>query len=271
MAIGKLFRDGLPFSVVPANGVATAEITPGRTIEQIILQLGGTSLTKAMLTMIKLKANGKVIWEATGSQIDKLNAFRGYASDAAFLPIIFTELKGRDRVDQFVGAFDTSKGIKNITLEVTVAGATAPTIKIHLLESAPQKANYSPVIAKVLRYPFDKASGGRLPVSLPFGGTGAVLKRLHIEHGVADNVTAVTLKQDGLVVHESDAASNAYLNSLHGRTNQTKTYSLDFGIDDNSMNLLDTRDMRSLEFLIDFGAADSGYVIAEYLDTLGNL
>lgn len=277
MAIGKLFREGLPFNNVVNSGVATAEITPGRTLECILLELGGT-FTKAMITQLRLKANGKVIFEATGTQIDKLNAFRGLATDAAYLPIFFVETKGRDRVDQMVGAFDTSVGIKNISIEVTIAGATSPTLKMYLQESKPQTdkngdpLSYMPVMSKVLRYPFSIGNGGKLPITLPFGNTGAVLKRLHVEYaGTAGNVKSAVLKQDGLIVHESGNASNNFMNTVFGRSNQTKLYSLDFGIDDNSMNLLDTRDARSLEFLLDLTAGDNGTVIAEYLDTLGNL
>ena len=34
---------------------------------------------------------------------------------------------------------------------------------------------------------------------------------------------------------------------------------------------LDTRDARSLEWLLTFSGADSGVVLVEYLDVLGNL
>jgi hypothetical protein len=97
MAVGKLLRLGLPFSNVVATGVATASVTPGRTIHRIILKLGGTSLTKAMLTLIKVKANGKVVFEGTGSQIDKLMTYRGITANAAYLTLDFSEIRGRHR------------------------------------------------------------------------------------------------------------------------------------------------------------------------------
>lgn len=55
MSVGKLTRYGLPFSNVVATGVATNQVTPGRTLENLRLKLGGT-FTKAMITDIKLKA-----------------------------------------------------------------------------------------------------------------------------------------------------------------------------------------------------------------------
>jgi hypothetical protein len=274
MSVGKMFRPGLPFSPLAAggNGVTTVTITPGRTIEGLCLGLGGTTFTYAMLTDIKVKANAKTIFNATGSQIDKINKFRGMAYPATFLPIMFTEFFGRDYVDQMAGAFDTSQGVESLTMEVTYAGATAPTLKLMLLESPPQAAGYSPVMAKVLRYPWSVGTGGQLPIQLPFGEkNGAVIKRIHIEHGVASNVTGVVVKENSIVVHDSLKLDNDSLNQLNGLTNQTTTYSIDFMADRNIKNCMDTRKDKSLELIPTFAAADSGFAIVEYLDVLGNL
>lgn len=276
MGVGKLTRKGLPHSNVVANGVATSNVTPGRTINNLQLKLGGTSLTKAMLAMIKIKANGKVIFEGTGTQFDKLNAYRGQTTDAAYLDLPFFERAGLTEYDRAVGGFDTSQGIANITTEITIAGATAPTLETILTESAQQAdtngnaAPFAGVIAKVLRYPFAMATGGTLPITVPFGPqNGAVIKRLHIEH--TGNMTGINVKQDGLVIHESLKAENEYEQKRWGRVPQTNLYTIDFMVDGNVNKALDTRSARSLEWLPTFSAADSGYVIVEYLDTLGNI
>lgn len=276
MSVGRLTRYGLPFSNVVPSGTATNNVTPGRTLEQMQLKLGGTSLTKAMLSLIKIKANGKVIIEATGTELDKINAYRGEAANAAFLPIQFTDYSLIQELDRQVGSFDTSLGIANITTEVTVTGATAPTLTPILVESAQQKdssgnaAPYAALLSKVLRYPYNIATGGRLPVTVPFGAqNGAIIKRLHVFHG--GNMTGATVKQDGLVVHESVAAENSYMQTKHGKAPQANVYTIDFVVDGNIKKALDTRDARSLEWLFDFSGADTGNVIVEYLDPLGNL
>lgn len=276
MSVGKLTRYGLPFSNVVAAGTATNQITPGRTLENFRLKLGGTTFTKAMISALKIKANGKVIVEGTGSDIDKLNAYRGVAGDAAFLDIFFADYGLNNELDRMVGAFDTSLGISNITSEITIAGATAPTLTPILIESAAQKdktgeaAPFAPLISKLLRYPFNISTGGKLPVNVPFGPqSGSIIKRLHVFHG--GNMTGATVKQDGLVVHESVAAENAYELARHRRVPQLNVYTIDFVADGNIRNALDTRDARSLEWLFDFSAADTGTVYVEYLDPLGNL
>lgn len=276
MAVGKLITYGLPFSNVVPSGTATNQVTPGRTLENFQIKLGGTALTKSMLSLVRVKANGKTIIEGSGTELDKLNAYRGNATNAAFLDIHFADYSLNNEFDRMVSAFDTSTGISNITSEVTIAGATAPVLTPILVQSAQQKSRngealpFAPLLAKVLRYPFSQATGGRLAVTVPFGAqNGAIIKRLHVLHG--GNMTGATVKQDGLVIHESVADENAYMQTKHGRVPQSNMYTIDFVVDGDIRKALDTRDARSLEWLFDFSAADSGTVIVEYLDLLGNL
>ncbi len=275
MSVGKLQRYGLPFANVVNSGTATNQITPGRTLELLQLKLGGT-FTKAMITLFKLKANGRTLIEGTGAELDKINAYRGIATNAAFLDVAFFDEQMFDHLDRQVTSFDTSQGVSNITTEVTIAGATSPVLTPILVESASQKnrtgdaAPYATLVGKILRYPFSIANGGQLPVTVPFGkDSGAIIKRMHVFHG--GNMTGATVKQDGLVVHESVQAENANMQVRSGRVPQTNVYTIDFVTDGNIRNALDTRDAKSLEWLMTFSAADNGYILVEYLDTLGNL
>lgn len=276
MSVGTLVRYGLPFSNVVANGTATNQITPGRTLETLRLKLGGTALTKAMLDLVKIKANGKIIIEASGDQLSKLAAYRGESVDAAFLDVDFADSSMLSLFDQQVSAFDTSQGIMSITSEVKIVGATAPELTPILVETAQQKdragnaAPYAPLMTKLLRYPFNIATGGQLPVTVPFGPqNGAIIKRLHVFHG--GNMTAAVVKQDGLIVHESVDAENDFYLKKHGRVPQANVYTIDFCAEGNIADALNTRDARSLEWLLTFSDADNGYVLVEYLDTLGNM
>lgn len=276
MSVGKIVRYGLPFSNVVATGVATNSITPGRTLEDFKLKLGGTAFTKAMISNIKVKANGKVIIEGSGAQLDALNAYTGETVNAAFLDLAFADHSMQDEFSRIVSAFDTSLGIANITSEVTIAGATAPTLTPILVESAAQKlatgdaAPYAPLLKKILSYPFAMATGGQLPVTVPFGPkNGAIIKRLHVFHG--GNMTGATVKQDGLVIYESIAAENQQEQVRFGRVPQANVYTIDFVVDGSIKKALDTRNTKSLEWLLTFSLADSGTILVEYLDVLGNL
>lgn len=276
MSLAKLINRGLPFSNVVATGTATANITPGRTLDSFVLKLGGTTFTKAMLTMLRFKANGKTVIEASGTELDKINAYRGVTSDASYLSVPFYDEKLVSEFDRAVSAFDTSIGVANMTIEAQITGATAPTLDHILALSGAQKmrdgvsAPYAHFLGKILRYPFNIATGGKLPVTVPFGPTsGAIIKRVHVFHG--GNMVGATVKQDGMVLHESLRLENEYEQKRHGRVPQANMYTLDFVADGNVSKALDTRDARSLEWLFDFSAADSGSILVEYLDPLGNL
>jgi len=273
MSIGKILRQGLAFSNVVATGVASCLLPIGRTIERITMVLGGTTFNETHMTSIKLRANGKVIIDVTGTELKKINAFRGIVSSAGFLTLDFTEIFGRDRLDQVVGGFDTSKGIAQLSLEVSIAGATAPTLNAYISESDRQAGGYSPIISKILRYPFQTSAAGVLPIQLPFGPQqGSVIKRMHLLHSVANNITNAVVKQDSVVIWEASRALNEALQVEHKKVPQANFMTVDFTLDNNQSNAFDTRDARSLELLPTFGAAEpSGAVLVEYYDTLGNL
>ena len=275
MSVGKLTRYGLPYSNVVAAGVATNQITPGRTLESLRLKLGGTTFAKSNISTLKVKANGKVIVDTNGADLDKINAYRGITQEANFLPIDFADYSLNNELDRMVGAFDTSVGISNITTEVTISGATAPTLAAILTESAVQKNNkgdaapYAPLISKLLSYPFSISTGGRLPITVPFGPqSGSIIKRLHV---MSSTMTGATVKQDGLVVHESLLVENQNDQKRFKLVPQANMYTIDFCIDGDIRKALDTRDAKSLEWLFDFSAASTGTVYVEYLDPLGNL
>lgn len=270
MPVGKLIRPGLPFSNVVATGVATCQITPGRTIERLLLVLGGTALTKAMITLIRLKANGKTFYEGSASQIDKINKYRGIYDAAGYLTLDFTEIRGRDRLDQLVGAFDTSRGISNITMEVTIAGATAPTLQLYTIESGAQQGEYAPVMSKLLRYPWSSSVGGAFNFNLPFGDQGSVIKRIHVDQ-TNGNVTDLVIKENSAVIFEASAGVNSFLQNEHDRTPQTNWFTADFILDGNQGGAFDTRKARSTEYQMQLSAADNGYILVEYYDLLGNL
>ena len=80
-----------PFNNVVASGIANLDLNSllGTTLECLNLQLGGT-FTKSMISSIQLKANGKVIFETTGTNLDLSENFKGYTTaDATRLSITF--------------------------------------------------------------------------------------------------------------------------------------------------------------------------------------
>lgn len=256
----------LPFFNVVATGVASLSLPLGMTFERIILELGGTAFTKAMITDLKAKINGKVIWQTTGPKLDALNLYRGLATDATHLVLDFTEIFARDEVGQSLGAIGTAEGVGNFTLEVTITGATAPTLESWSVLSGPKKLG---VINKLLSYNVNLGAAGKFPVQLPYGSQGgSIIKRVGFFNA---NMTELEVKKNGLVIFDAKKAINEYWQKENKKTPQAGLFVADFVVDNNQSGMLVTADARSMEWNVTVSAADVITVQVEYLDLLGNL
>jgi len=275
----KYLQQGNPFSNVTANGVATVSLQTGPTYKRIIMALGGTTFTKAMIADIKVKVNGRTIFNGSGSDIDKLNKYRGIFDDPGFLTLDFSEIKAKTINGEMLGALDTSK-LSNFTLEVKIAGATAPTLDAWAELDDPQAGSdlgqgVEYVAGKLIQYPVNSATSGLFVIdNLPKGSIGTLIKRIHIiGAGGVNNVNKATVKVNGLIMYESPDALARFRQQEYARKPQTDVHTIDFVLDGNQSNMLDTRgnSVRSLQLLLDLKAAGQMYVYVEALDAIGNL
>jgi hypothetical protein len=238
-----------PFSNVVATGLALSDLRHlfGYSIKRIILVLAGTSLTKAMLTSIQLKANGKVIWDSTGSRANLRMAFRGITANAAYLTIDFTELKAMTKLGMLGGALDTTLGIKDLRLEVQITGATAPALsgyaEVAIPQMAPEFQLLRPLIAKVITVSQTIGAAGTFPLSIPHldpNAGGSIFKRIALH---AANCTGARVERNGIKEYEFTAAADQnFVQVEYGRATQANLFMLDFilaGLQED--HVLDTR------------------------------
>lgn len=260
-----LLTKNLPFLNVVASGVASLQLPLGMTYERIVLVLGGTTFTKAMMTDIKVKLNGKVILQSTGSRMDTINKYKGIFDAAGFLTIDFTEIKARDEVGQSVGAIPTAGNVSNFTIEITIAGATAPTLESYSQLSGPRSMG---TVCKMLHFPATFSAGGKFPIQLPYGKNGgALFKRVHF---FGATVTGLEVKKNGLVIHESTEAINEFIQKEFGRVPQADVYTYDAIVEGNSSQLLVTADATSMEWNVTVSGSGTVDVQVEMLDLLQN-
>lgn len=262
-----LLIKNLPFTNVVANGVATVSLPVGMSYNRIFLQLGGT-FTKAMITDIKVRLNGKVIFQNTGSRLDLINTYRKRGVSANFLVIDFVEPGAKDMAEQYIGNINTAQGVSSLTMEVTIAGATSPTLDSWAEVGPPAPLG---VVAKQLLFTTSFGGSGKFPFKLiDVANRGAIVKRVHFAHG--GNVTALEVKKNGIVIHDNvTTAVNTFYQADYGKTAQTNLYTYDPCVDDNYTNAVKTQDMVSLEFNLTTGAADTVTAVIEVLDLLGNM
>jgi len=262
-----LFVKNVPFNNVVANGVATVNLPIGMSYNRIHLQLGGT-FTKSMITDIKVKLNGKVIFQNTGARLDLINTYRGFAVSASFLVIDFTEPRAPILAEQYVGNLNTAEGVSSLTLEVTIAGATSPTLESWSELGPPGRLG---VIYKQLLFVSSNTGSGKFPIRLiDVANRGPIVKRVHFAHG--GNLTAMEVKKNGIVIFDNvPTVVNTFLNGQYQKTAQTNLYSYDPTCTDNYGEAVRTNDMTSLEFNGTYSASDTTSAVLEVLDVLGNL
>jgi hypothetical protein len=219
-----------PFSNVAASGVAICDLNNllGSTLECVNLTLGGTTFAKSNISLIQLKANGKVVFETDGSKLDTKEAYLNYATlTATILHVNFMEAKARTPNAFQAGAYNLypDSGIVSLRLEVTIAGATAPTLtgNAELSPGAPVKGEEA--IRNIMRrrhratYTVGAAGTFALPVPhLDPAGGGSVYQRISL---YSSNCTAIKAMREGVVDMDVSATDLAAIQKKAGRLPQT--------------------------------------------------
>lgn len=259
-----------PFLNVVATGMASVDFSSlfGYTIKRVILNLGGTTFTKAMLTGIRLKANSKTIFDDTGTRTDNRMQYRGLAANAAYLSLDFTEPRARTIVGQLVGALDTTAGITSLVGEFDIAGATAPTLQAWAEVTGPQTGPERGLIAKVMNLTQNFAAAGEFPFNLPYGRlAGTLIKRIHY---FGSTVTGARVKKNGVEVHNTVDGINDFCQGEYQRTPQTNVYTIDFVADGNQSNVLNAANAQTMEYYVTVSGAGNVVAVVEMLDPLAN-
>lgn len=223
----------------------TERIYPN-TLEYLVLQLGGSvAPTKAQLTriVVKLGSSSKPIWDITGAQLNSLNLYEGRPSTATVFVLPFSNPRARTIESQMLGALDMGAvGQRQLVVEITVAGGTAPTI-LAWAEVAPPKlfgpdAPENLLFRALLTTPlsFNGAAVRAPQVIATAAAGGALIRRLHFFSAI---VTSFEHKRDGFPQYEETplAVNNAVLDEL-GHDPQANIYTYDCIDDDNESKAL---------------------------------
>lgn len=257
-----------PFVNVVATGVATLRIPKyAMTLTRLVLRLGGTAFTKAMITDIKLKLGVRTVYNITGSKLDAINKYKGLFDHANFLTLDFGERDAPTLQGKEIGGYDLSV-LDDLTVEITIAGATAPTLEATGFFTPPQGND---LIHKILYFPASTAVAGKFPIN--FNAMGALIKRVHFFYSGTDwaagadgNLNRLEVKKNGLQVWDMSCLDARFVEQEYRKVPQTKQYVYDPILDNNANGYLVTADAKSLEFNTYLTAADSVNVYVEMLD-----
>ncbi len=229
-----------PFNNVINTGIATLDMNNllGFCLEGVLLTLGGTTFTKSLITLIQIKANGKVVFETDGAKLNLSEAQKGNASDATHLFINFMEQTGRTSNAFSAGAWDLSaaSGITSLRMEVTISAATSPT----LVASAAISAALPVDAEKNVRFLMHRrhratqvigASSQKIALSVPHidpSGGGSVFKRVLI---YASNLTSIQAIRNGIPDYDHSLTDSNQWQVWNRRMPQTGLFVMDFMLD----------------------------------------
>lgn len=269
-----------PFQNVVNSGVAIGDMNKflGTVLEKVTLVLGGT-FTKAMITKIELKANGKIIYETDGSKLDASNLYNGGASDATILKIDFMDRKAVTVNARQAGAIDLSvgSGITQLRLEVTIAGATSPTLAgfadVSPPTADPSEAGIRGLIARRHRATYVVGAAGTFALPIPHldpAGGGSNYRRIYF---YSANMTALKTQREGVTEHELTKVQNEAAQKDNFKTPQANVVVFD-PVQDGQLSgrTWDTRPVsgvRSAQFYGTFSAGETITIETEELLPLG--
>lgn len=270
-----------PAQNVVASGVAVIDMNKflGSVLEKITLTLGGTTFTKAMITYLCLKANSKIIFETDGTKLDATNLYNGGTSDATILKIDFMDRKAVTANARQVGAIDLSQGsgITALRMEITISGATAPTLvgfaDVSPPTSDPAEAGIRGLIMRRHRVTYAAPAAGTFALPIPHmdpAGGGSAYRRIYF---FSANMTGLKTIREGIAEHELTKLQNENAQKDNFKTPQANLVVFD-PVQDGQMQgrVWDTRPavgVRSAQFYGTFSAGETITIETEELLGLG--
>lgn len=179
------------FSPVAASSKAICQVPKyNMTLKRVVLTLGGTTFAKSDMSTVVLKLGTHPIWETTGSDLDKMNKYKGIFDNSTHLTLDFSDRDHKDIVAEEVGGIDFSKLDDPLYIEIELgSGVSAPTLKGVALWTPPQGDDPKQLIKKIKKSTTPTLSSGRQQIT--FDPKGALLQRVFSFYTGADwNATA---------------------------------------------------------------------------------
>jgi Viral coat protein P2 N-terminal domain len=289
----RFIRHAEPFQNVVATGRATLNsiLVLGNIVERLYLVLGGTTFTKAMITALRVKLNGKVVFgDISGAQLDSFQTYQLGNTGATFLTVDFIEPDSKSMQGEILGAIDTNAaGVNTFTVEVDIAGATAPTLDswIQLRDVAsitdvagqPTKGfnpNLRPLLRALIPTSIAALSAAEQQYAINYGSGGnSLIKRLIMFNGTA-SLSTFRAKRNSLDIYEFVVPTLAsWVQSDYGKHPQAGMYVVDWLADGNQSDTQPTRNsdgtLANYQWLITTAGAGTMQLFADVYTILAGV
>jgi hypothetical protein len=275
-----------PWTNVAANAraILNSQLVLGNIIERVYLVLGGTTFTKALITAIRVKLNGKTVFgDISGTNLDLFQTYQLGNTNAAFLTVDFVEPDSKSMQGDIIGALDTNAaGVTVYTMEADIGAATAPTLDsfVQLRDTAsvtPENGfnpKLRPLIRALIQTNLTSTAAAEQQYQLNIGSGGnSLVKRLIIFSTI---LTSVRIKRNSLDIYETvNPALASFIQSDYGKHPQTNMYVVDWLADGNQSDTQPTRNpdttVANYQFLLTASGAGTFLVYADVYSILAGI
>ena len=268
-----------PFQGVAVGQTATAQLPVGRRYHGIDLIYGGTTFGPATMDRIKVIANGEIIHDYTGTQLDTLNQHDGRAAASGILRIPFDRYNLLQREQEEITALNTGVKDKNgvaittLSVEIDIAsGASAPTLSAFAEQSlAKPMGNQSHLINRIKKYTRSAGGAGTLNISdIPGGVSGSnpfavAMNRMFLFSG---NVTGLNIKRDNFTVFDRTADRNNVILTDGVRTPQANVYAFDTTENGYGGDVMQLAGFQDIQYNLTMSGSGTFDIIAELFGAL---
>jgi hypothetical protein len=270
--------------VATGRAVLNSTLVLGNIIERVYLVLGGGAFTKAMITALRVKLNGKVTFgDISGSNLDLFQTYQLGNSAAGFLTVDFVEPDSKSMQGEILGAIDTNAaGVNTFTMEADISGATTPTLdswaQLRDVDSVSQANGFNPNLRPLLRalistsLTASAAAEQQYQINVGSGGN-SLIKRLVIFSTILTNVR---VKRNSLDVYELVAPTLAtWVQGDYAKHPQANMYVLDWLVDGNQSDTQPTRNadgtLANYQWLLTASGAGTFTVYADVYSILAGI
>ncbi len=216
-----------PVQNVGANQTAVLPQVPhGMTYDAVVGEMSGTTITKALITGIRARLNGKQFIDVEGSHLDVQNQYKKMTANAAYFSLNFAERNARTIIGEGIGAIDTSSGVDTFDFEFDFGAISADaSLNLFAIISPPKPIQIGGVtnpnkrtISAVLKKTHSLSGAADHAVTVPIGSKlGGLIKRVHFHHG--GNQTALEVRRDGNYLQQ--VGNNGLVRFIQNELNRT--------------------------------------------------
>lgn len=231
-----------PMNSVAAGSTATLALPKGLTYAQLILSVTNAAAAASRATFasiineIRVIVDNKVKRRLSGSELNNINAYRGYDTNlpnGGFV-IAFERPEMRTQEQETLLGLGTMD-VANISIEIDIdASATSPAIDVYAVHTDPSLLGAHTVIDKKT-YNFSGAGEHEI-TDIPKQGVESPFKAISAFHLIGSNITRVEVIRNSQVIYDATDLINETLVEMGragiAKTKQSNTHHVDFGVRD---------------------------------------